>query len=165
MSERSTRGCVGGVGIYSNHAGNRPVHAVTPASIRATRSQVPVPRVGLGQERAIIDGILPPANHDVGRIIFGSDGIPYVTTGGVGSGHLGHRPATTPQQDASRTASGFPCCLRVLRRASVEEFDGKDSEQAVIMAKNCDSGDYNMKTCSVQVSQDMERFWEMGYVS
>ena len=107
-----------------------------------------------------MDGILPPANHDVGRIIFGSDGILYVTTGGVGSGHLGHRPVTTPQQDASRTASGFPCCLRVLRCANVEEFDGKTSEQVVIMAKNCDSGDY-MKTCSVQVIWDMERFWGM----
>ena len=38
----------------------------------------------------------------------------------------------------------------------------------VIIAKNYDScfEDYKIEqTCNVQVSQDIERFWELGYVS
>lgn len=72
------------------------------------------------------------------------------------------------QQDASRTVSGFPYCLRVLQCANVEEFDGIPFDQVVIIAKNYDAcfEDYKIEqTCNVQVSQDIERFWELGYVS
>ena len=73
-----------------------------------------------------------------------------------------------PQQDTARVVSGFPYCLRVLQCANIAEFEGIPFEQMVIIAKNYDScfEDYKIEqTCNVQVSQDIERFWELGYVS
>ena len=72
----------------------------------------------------------------------------------------------TPQE-AWRT-SGFPYCLRVLQCANVAEFDGIPFDQMIIIAKNYDAcfEDYKIEqTCNVQVSQDIERYHELGYVS
>ena len=156
--------CGRGGHLFQPHR-QHPVYAVTPASIQATRGQVPVPRVGLGPERIIIDGILPLPTTTWAASSLGPTAY-YMLQPGASPVAIS---AIVPSPLSSRTPLGqhpaFPATFVCSRCASVEEFDGMTSEQVVIMAKNCDSGDYKMKTCSVQVSQDMERFWEIGYVS
>ena len=72
----------------------------------------------------------------------------------------------TPQE--TWRTSGFPYCLRVLQCANVPEFAGIPFDQMIIIAKNYDAcfEDYKIEqTCNVQVSQDIERFHELGYVT
>lgn len=73
-----------------------------------------------------------------------------------------------PPQDTSRATSGFPYCLRVLQCSNVEEFDGIPFDQVVIISKNYNAcfDDFKLEqTCNVQVNQDIERYWELGYVT
>ena len=62
----------------------------------------------------------------------------------------------------------FPYCLRTLQCASVPEFDQIPYEQLIIISKNYNKcfEDFKIEqTCNVQVSQDIERFHEMGFVT
>ena len=64
--------------------------------------------------------------------------------------------------------SDFPHCLRTLQCANVPEFDQIPYEQLLIIAKNYNRcfEDFKIEqTCTVQVSQDIERFHEMGFVT
>ena len=70
--------------------------------------------------------------------------------------------------EPTRATSGFPYCLRVLQCANVPEFQDIPFEQMIIIAKNYDScfEDFKIEqTCNVQVSQDIERFHELGHVT
>ncbi len=63
---------------------------------------------------------------------------------------------------------GFPYCLRTLQCANVPEFDQIPYEQLLIISKNYNQcfEDFKIEqTCIVQVSQDIERFHEMGFVT
>ncbi|MYB29582.1 MAG: hypothetical protein F4Y18_00885 [Cenarchaeum sp. SB0663_bin_5] len=63
---------------------------------------------------------------------------------------------------------GFPHCLRTLQCANVPEFDQIPYEQLLIISKNYNRcfEDFKIEqTCIVQVSQDIERFHEMGFVT
>ena len=62
----------------------------------------------------------------------------------------------------------FPYCLRTLQCANVPEFDQIPFDQLIIIAKNYDRcfEDFKIEqTCNVQVSQDIERFHELGHVT
>ncbi|MXY38113.1 MAG: hypothetical protein F4Y51_04395 [Cenarchaeum sp. SB0664_bin_35] len=62
----------------------------------------------------------------------------------------------------------FPYCLRTLQCANVPEFDQIPYEQLIIISKNYNKcfEDFKIEqTCNVQVSQDIERFHEMGFVT
>ena len=73
-----------------------------------------------------------------------------------------------PAPAETRPSSGFPHCLRFLQCSNLPEFEGIPYEQMLIIAKNYDAcfEDHKIEqTCNVQVSQDIERFHEMGFVT
>lgn len=73
-----------------------------------------------------------------------------------------------PAPAETRPSSGFPYCLRLLQCGNLPEFEGIPYEQMVIIAKNYEAcfEDHKIEqTCNVQVSQDIERFRELGFVT
>lgn len=73
-----------------------------------------------------------------------------------------------PSQEDVWPTSGFPYCLRVLQCSNIAEFEGIPFEEILVIAKNYDAcfEDYKIEqTCNVQVSQDIERYHELGYVA
>lgn len=76
--------------------------------------------------------------------------------------------SSPPSQPAAPATPAFPQCLRTLQCANVEEFDGIPFQEMVTISRNYDRcfEDYKIEqTCKVQVSQDIERYWELGYVA
>ena len=72
------------------------------------------------------------------------------------------------QKSAEIPIVGFPNCLRVLQCEGVNEFEGIPFEQLEIIADNYEKcfDDFKLEiTCQVQVKQDIERFYEKGYVT
>lgn len=72
------------------------------------------------------------------------------------------------QRTVEAPTTGFPYCLRILQCSNVEEFKDIPFDQLEIIAENYEAcfDDFKLEqTCNIQVRQDIERFYEKGYVT
>jgi len=72
------------------------------------------------------------------------------------------------EKETEIPVSGFPHCLRILECSGVPEFNEIPQDQIEIIASNyqkCLERFQLKQTCEVQINQDIERFFEKGFVS